>query len=244
MQILIPLYTGAANSVLQFCDNKTSQVAVEGTNDAERLPWSFKGGTEDVQITQWTPKFADEVGRSQIAQRRQEEGTRIAVVADCLHTIVQRPLSDHCGDHCASIRRPRHPWAIMAMALHPIRLLCTTCWVTTTVLVVQGTHKGRAAAVTKKQNFLGLGDHLASRSIFWWIKGGTKVATLCKGGFIAVMVLRALRTRCSTFVSDRSLELCLKVIVSHMCGKHQEDYLLIVDYVNICTCVIWHVAHL
>ena len=109
MHILIPLYTGAANSVLRVCDHKTSQVAVEGTNDAEMLPWSFKGDTEDVQITQWTSKVAEEVGRSQITQRRQEEGTRITVVADCLHTIVQRALSDHCGDHCASIWRPREP---------------------------------------------------------------------------------------------------------------------------------------
>ena len=37
-----------------------------------------------------------------------------------------------------------------------------TCCDTTAALVVQGRHKGRgrAAAVTQKQNFLGLSDHL------------------------------------------------------------------------------------
>ena len=47
-------------------------------------------------------------------------------------------------------------------------------------------HKGRAVAVTQKQNFLGLGDHWASWSFCWSLKGGTKVATLCKGGLIAI----------------------------------------------------------
>ena len=83
------------------------------------------------------------VGRSHVTQMRQEEGTRIAVVAEWMYrgrpsvdtskmravvnsvyqfgrcfcfscaTIVPpladqyRPLSNHCGDHCAPIRRPR-----------------------------------------------------------------------------------------------------------------------------------------
>ena len=96
---LYPLYTGAAPFVSPLCDHKTDQVAVEGTEEAERLPWSFKGGTEDVQTSPWTPwsqwsfehvrnsrtKVAEEVGRWQIAQRRQKEGTRIAVVAEWMH---------------------------------------------------------------------------------------------------------------------------------------------------------------
>ena len=49
-------------------------------------------------------------------------------------------------------------------------------------LVAQGTHEGRAVAVTQKQNFLGLSDHWAFWSNFWSPKGGTKVAALCKGG--------------------------------------------------------------
>ena len=57
------------------------------------------------------------------------------------------------------------------------------CCATAVVLVVQGTHRGRAAAVTQKQNFLGLGDHWASWSIFWSLKGDKKVEALCKGGF-------------------------------------------------------------
>ena len=42
---LYPLYTGAGTFVPPLCDHKTGQVAVEGRREAERLPWSFKGGT-------------------------------------------------------------------------------------------------------------------------------------------------------------------------------------------------------
>ena len=79
------------------------------------------------------------------------------------------------GDH-------GNPSATLAMVLPPLCLLCATCCATTAALVVQGRHKGRAAAVTQKQNFLGLGDHWASWPFFWSLKGGTKVAALCKGG--------------------------------------------------------------
>ena len=75
-----------------------------------------------------------------------------------------------------------NPSATLAMVLPPLCLLCATCWATEADLVVQGRHKGRAAAVTQKQNFLGLGDHWASWTLFWSLKGGTKVAALCKGG--------------------------------------------------------------
>ena len=73
--------------------------------------------------------------------------------------------------------------ATTTMVLPPLCLLCTTCCDTTAVLEVQATHKGRAAAVTQKQNFLGLGDHWASCSNFWSLIGGTKVTAMCKGGF-------------------------------------------------------------
>ena len=53
--ILYPLYTGAATFVPPLCDHKTPQVATEGTKETERLPWSFKGGTEDVPTSPWTP---------------------------------------------------------------------------------------------------------------------------------------------------------------------------------------------
>ena len=39
-----------------------------------------------------------------------------------------------------------------------------TCRATIAVLVIQGRHKGRAAAVTQKQNFVCWGDHWASGS--------------------------------------------------------------------------------
>ena len=79
------------------------------------------------------------------------------------------------GDH-------GNPSATLAMVLPPLCLLCATCCAITAYLVVQGRHKGRAAAVTQKQNFLGLGDHWASWPFFGSLKGGTKVAALCKGG--------------------------------------------------------------
>ena len=102
--LLYPLYTGAATFVPPLCDHKTGQVAVEGTKGAEQWPWSFKSGTENVQTlawTSWSPwgfehvqnsrtKVAEEVSRSQVAERRQEESTRIAVVAKWMHR--GRPL--------------------------------------------------------------------------------------------------------------------------------------------------------
>ena len=101
---LYPLYTGAATFLPPLCDHKTGQVAVEGRKEAERLPWPFSGGIQDVQTSPWTPwspwsfehvqnsrtKVAEEVGRSQVAQSRQEEGTHIAVVAEWMHS--GRPL--------------------------------------------------------------------------------------------------------------------------------------------------------
>ena len=79
------------------------------------------------------------------------------------------------GDH-------GNPSATLAMVLPPLCLICATCCATTAALVVQGRHRGRAAAVTQKQNFLGLGDHWASSPFFWSLKGGTKVAALFNGG--------------------------------------------------------------
>ena len=61
-------------------DHKTDQVAIKGTKEAERLPWLFQGGTQDVQNSR--TKVAEEVGRSQVAERRQEEGRCIAVAIE------------------------------------------------------------------------------------------------------------------------------------------------------------------
>ena len=98
--ILYPLYTGAATFLPPLCDHKSGQVAVERRKEAERLPWSLNGGTQDVQTSPWTPwspwsfehvqnsrtKVAEEVGRSQVVRRRQEEGTHIAMVAEWMHS--------------------------------------------------------------------------------------------------------------------------------------------------------------
>ena len=188
------LYTGAATFVPPLCDNKTCWLAAEGTKEAERLPWSFKGGIEDVQSTPWSPWILSYVQNSrtkvaEVAHRLCKRGRRKAHIVyqfercfclPCLWptnsvhwaitvTTTVPPFDDH-GDL----------WATMAMVLP---LLCTTCCATTAVLVVEETHKGRAAAVTQKMNFLGLGDRWASWSIFWSLKGGTKVAALYEGAF-------------------------------------------------------------
>ena len=51
---LYTFYIGAVIFVPPLCDHKPVQVAVEGTKRAKRLPWSFKGGTEDIQTLPWT----------------------------------------------------------------------------------------------------------------------------------------------------------------------------------------------
>ena len=94
------------------------------------------------------------------------------------------------GDHGS-------PSATLAMVLPPLCLLCATYCAITADLVVQGRHKGRAAAVTQKQNFLGLGDHWASWPFFWSLKGGTKVAALCKGGWPSTQPSRPAHNRAS-----------------------------------------------
>ena len=119
------------------------------------LPWSFKGGTEDVQTSPWTlwstwsfehvqnsrTNVAEEIGPSKEAGGRHthRRGRRMdahwsaigrpvkkcvllwtlcinlsdaSAFPDCITTVPPfadrwRPLSDHCDDHCASIRRPR-----------------------------------------------------------------------------------------------------------------------------------------
>ena len=99
-----PLYTGAATFVPPLCDYKTGHVAVEGTEEAKGCLAQSRVGTEDVQTSPSMPwslwsfdyvqnsrtKVAEEVGRSQVARRRQAEGIHIAVVAEWMHR--GRPL--------------------------------------------------------------------------------------------------------------------------------------------------------
>ena len=62
-------------------------------------------------------------------------------------------LNDHCGDHCASIQRPSQHWSHHGNGSASHCLLCATCCATTAALVVQGRHKGRAAAVHRNRTF-------------------------------------------------------------------------------------------
>ena len=101
---LIPPFTGAATFVPPLCDHKTGQVAVEGREEADSLPWSLKSGTEDVQTSPWTPcrrevlsMFKTVVQRSprrSVAHRwlkgGNEECTCIVVVTEWMHR--GRPL--------------------------------------------------------------------------------------------------------------------------------------------------------
>ena len=100
---------------------------------------------------------------------------------NCVHwaiTVVTTvpPFSDH-----------GNTWATLAMVLPSLCLLCATCCATTAALVVQGRHKGRAAAVTQKQKCSGFRRPLSVLIIFY---GSTKVARrsqpCVKGALMAV----------------------------------------------------------
>ena len=145
-------------------------------------PWSF----DHVQNSRI--EVTEEVGRSQVAQRRQEEGTFIAMVADgmCRGRPLVAPLllwtlCIKLSDASASLVQPLcllwstnsirwattvlpfgdhgNLWAIMAMVLHPLCLLCATYCVITIVWQIQWRHKGPSGEVTQKQKLLGLSDH-------------------------------------------------------------------------------------
>ena len=134
----------------------------------------------DAQVSHWSP-------RKKIAHC-------------CKHFIsIWAMLLPPLYHHCVSFGRPiaSFEWSLWRpLCLHsattatvepPWQWFCLHlplyCCATTTVLVVRGTHKGRAAVVTQKQNFLSSSNHWASWSIFWSLEGGKKVAALCKGGF-------------------------------------------------------------
>ena len=89
----------------------------------------------------------------------------------CEHCVsIWATLLPSLCDHCASLDRPiafveRSMWR--PLCLHSATTAstlpyCAIYYATTAALVVQGRHRGRAAAVTQKPNFLGLGDHWAS----------------------------------------------------------------------------------
>ena len=92
-------------------------------------------------------------------------------------------LNDDCDDHCASIWRVWQPLSnhgdgsAFFLPLLYYLLCLPSC------LEIDGSFKRGikvAGAVTQKQDPMGLGDHEASWSYFWSLKGGTKVITLCK----------------------------------------------------------------
>ena len=130
---------------------------------------SLKGGRMEAHTSPWSQNGCTVVGHWP-PTKKCEHCVSIWATRVCLPctTIVPpladewRSLSDHCGDHCAAIQRPRqhlsHHGNGSAFALPSLcDLLCHY-----RALVVQGRHKGRAAAVTQKHNFLGSGDHWAS----------------------------------------------------------------------------------
>ena len=54
LQVMPPLHRMAI-FVPPVCDHKICQVVVGGSKEAEWLPRSFKGGTQEVQTSPWTP---------------------------------------------------------------------------------------------------------------------------------------------------------------------------------------------
>ena len=102
---LYRLYTEPTTFVPPSCDHKTDQVAIGLWKEAAWLPWSFKGGTQDVQQSPWTPwspssfervqnsrrRVAEKVGRSTVARMRQRWRSGMAVVAEWMHN--GRPMT-------------------------------------------------------------------------------------------------------------------------------------------------------
>ena len=159
------------------CDHKICQVVVGGSKEAEWLPRSFKGGTQEVQTSPWTPwspwifehvqnsrtKVAEEVGCSKVTQRRQKGGTSIAVVAEWRHK--------HCrGCRMEAQWSPNGRQVIDAFCCkfsrQSGRCFCLPC---------------RWSSYTET-GFSGVRWPLSVLAIFCSFKGGTKVAILCKGG--------------------------------------------------------------
>ena len=52
---LMPPLHRMAIFVPPVCDHKICQVVVGGSKEAEWLPRSFKGGTQEVQTSPWSP---------------------------------------------------------------------------------------------------------------------------------------------------------------------------------------------
>ena len=126
---------------------------------------SLKGGRRKAQTSPWS-----QIGCTVVSHRSPRKNMRTVVKivyqfesplcllwpTNNVHwattvVITVPPFSDH-----------GIPSATLPLVLPPHCLLHTTCCATIAALVVQGRHRGRAAADTQKQNFLGLGDHWAS----------------------------------------------------------------------------------
>ena len=99
---LYPLYTGDATFLPPFCDHKTGQVALERREEAEWLPWSLNGGTQDIGRTvacyryatpvfysTWPPSFSSLSNR--VGERRWPQN-KTGVVHRYQATVIGRPI--------------------------------------------------------------------------------------------------------------------------------------------------------
>ena len=157
-----PFYTGLRSCHLWWPKPRKFCFCVTATARPLCLPWT----TKTVVVAQ------------HVAQRRQNGDRPIAMVAQGLPW---SPVSDHLGDHCASIRPPPqhlgHHGNGFASTLPPLSdLLCHY-----SSFGGSKRHTGRAAAVTQQQNFLGFWP------FYWTLIGGTKIAALCKGALMRVL---------------------------------------------------------
>ena len=105
-----------------------------------------------------------------------------------------RPLGDHCGNHCASIRRPRqhlsHHVNGSAFTLPPLRdLLCHY-----SSFGRSRKAQGSCCSSYTETELSGSRRPLSVLTILWSHKGGTKVAALCKGGLTDLLFLYLIQT--------------------------------------------------
>ena len=126
----------------------------------------------------WTSN--DDLAKFMVAQGRHSGRGPCIKVFNTSFTLGMWPFCFSCATKLtrSPLEAPSRPlW--WPMCLHstttttlepPWQWLCflwATCSASTVVLVARGRHKGRGVAVTRKHDFLGLGDQWAPWSFFW-----------------------------------------------------------------------------
>ena len=150
-----------------------------GRRKAHTLPWSQKGCTG---VDHWLP-------RKKKAHNCKHCVSIWAMLLLLLYhhsasfgrpiASTEQPMWQPLCLHSATTATLEPPWQWFCVHSASFALPVVPLY---SILVIERRHTGCAAAVKQNQNFLGLGKQWASWSFFWSLKGGTKVAALCKGG--------------------------------------------------------------